>query len=414
MEPGSGHLGVVASTRDYPRELAAGLQSFRSYTLLPQLPVDEPEQHPPRLIVGPGGNSGQWYCMTQVSFAGADHTGRTTPLAHHLAVAQADLMSGGITPAMAVRAAGEVFQSSWRQSPHWIDPPRDLRSASMKPLLGGAAWNGCSTADRREFLIGAADVLVAHSTTKRPLVVAMAEPSAKDALDIVAALLGLLPASIQRVLTCCTHVVERGDMPRECALALTYIDTPFFSHIARREDEQRPVVCEFPHVRGEILSRNGHYAQALRSEFDRHDQADDQPSLVGRLWDELEITDAEAAILPVAARIRHQLEHLITASIVGDVSSELAELDRLRPNSRVLQIVDEWCRAAARGLAEAEASGAWLALVGIGADAQWPDSSRGLASQLLAENGEKAIKSLLDCVGDEHLPCATWTGHWRR
>src|SRR4051794_35632805 len=94
---GGGHLGVVAQSREFPKHIESELASLRSYSMLPDLPLDGPDKHPPRYVAGARGAA--HYSFSRIVFAGADHTGRTTPLVHHLVFGRADLAGDNLAPA---------------------------------------------------------------------------------------------------------------------------------------------------------------------------------------------------------------------------------------------------------------------------------------------------------------------------
>ncbi len=231
---GGGNLGVVAQTRSFPADVASDLASLRSYNMLPGLPLDRPEAHPPRFVGGPR-QAGAGYSVSRVAFGGFDHTGRTTPLIHHLVATVADARAAGVTPAELVGSLDAMFERQYTPPPRWIDPPRDAGpAAAATPPAALAA-----------VLPAVASAVFAYAADRRPAVVVV-DPAWPEAelLGIVRGVLAAVPPSVGWATVWATHVAEAADYVRDAALALTYPGTPFLLQCQGRRDARAPVVVD--------------------------------------------------------------------------------------------------------------------------------------------------------------------------
>jgi hypothetical protein len=104
------------------KNLADRLESLSGYRHL--YPPGSPEAHLNpvnfsylRFVLG----GRTYYLLSRISDAGLDYTQRTNKLAHHIALQQAELPSGG--PAWLASQA-EVFETMWNRDPELLPTSR--------------------------------------------------------------------------------------------------------------------------------------------------------------------------------------------------------------------------------------------------------------------------------------------------
>jgi len=374
---GGGNLGVVAKTRGFPSELAPDLASLRSYTMLASLPIDQPEKHPARFVGGPKAG-GTLYSVSRIAFGGFDHTGRTTPLAHHLVAAVSEMESGHIKPAQLVASADPMFVRRYSPPPRWIDPPREVGTSNdpdatiaLKSLLSLIAVE----------LIGSipkiAGAVFAYVASRRPAIIVVDSSSVSDPLLLVRAILSTLPASVQRCTTWATHVVETTDYVRDAALVLTYSGTPFLEQCQFRRDGRAPVIFGAATApSGEEIPAENTWAGIIGKDWPH------QPGLVVeacRRWDELEMKPADMAKFGGALSL--------VAALDSAVPDQIRELGvKLSAGSNPPAIA-KWIADSAERVVN-HLAGSIDAVVDIACDVKWPLNSRAAALGHLLESAK--------------------------
>lgn len=242
-----GDLGVVAESDGFPGRIDEELRQLCSYRLLAELSTEDPSIHPPRLILKSRGTDGSLYCISRIVFGGADHTGRTTPLAHHLVFPQQDLQPNGTAPSALLRSLDPLLVDHWQKEPEQFSPPRSLPqvlTADPEQPYPGAAWQECAEPATVAAAIGR---FLQHFTgdpdRPRVPVVFVIDPDASRRIDeIIADLLALLPAGRQFDMRVQTHVVEAQDVVENCFLLFTYPNTPYLEASMARNDVRRPLI----------------------------------------------------------------------------------------------------------------------------------------------------------------------------
>ncbi len=123
---------TVAATAAMPRQMAMKLEALSGYEFCFSLSDPNVRLSPvnfahTRLAVG-----GQTFSvLSRIAFAGADYSGRTNKIAHHLALAAHEEMPGG--PAWMLRqlqlgdGQRQLLHADWREEARELDP-RDLRA----------------------------------------------------------------------------------------------------------------------------------------------------------------------------------------------------------------------------------------------------------------------------------------------
>lgn len=368
LDRSSANLGVVAQTRDFPATVESALSPLRAYTILRDIPLENVEAHPPRLVIGPIDGNEHWYGLSQVVFAGADHTGRTTPLAHHLLFRREELSSPGLGPWSIARAAKDRFRRQWKESPHWIEPPPTLQPISdLKNFqFPQNSWKGALRAVPAPVLFTMAESLLNFSTSQRPVVVCIDRKNAHDAMDYIGDLLALLPESIQLHRVCISHVVDLSDYVHNSALMLTYPGTPFLEQSRGRQDPRAPVIFDLTHPDTLPARNDAQYGAALAKRAKLP-----QPIFEAcREWDRLELESGEGGEFHLILQVRDALKLVTDAKDAEDVAGQLTQVvDRPAVRKRI----EDW---SLEMLEQRITAGDWGAITFLGFDARWPATIR--------------------------------------
>ncbi|MCE9555199.1 MAG: hypothetical protein K8T91_17760 [Planctomycetes bacterium] len=372
LEDTTGHLGIVAKSRGIPQDVEIELRAHRAYSLLPDISVDAVDAHPPRFIFSTYGHGSAFFGVTRIVFAGADHTGRTTPLAHHLLVSRVEL--NGTRPAEFITATKESYVGRWNGQARWIEPARVISilpqggtsPACLEELIGGGTTL-LATLSR------IAETLVLYPIAQRPVVVCVPRTASTRILELMAVIVDMLPSSIQLETHGVSHVISPTDQPRGFALALTYADTPFMRHCTERQDERRPVVADLTRVSTLPKAVEGTYgtlvANALKSGGMRavHDLA--------IAWDDMGLDTTLIELFPAVVKLREGLagEFLCTPGSANRLASLLGELSA---GVKLQQPVSDLCLAAVQRLGNSSTPSRWETLAFIGVDRRWPQNAR--------------------------------------
>ena len=363
---GGGNLGVVARTRAFPADVAAELATLRSYTPLPGLPPDQPDRHPPRLVGSPRAN-GVYYSLSRIAHGGFDHTGRTTPLAHHVVVATADTRAAHAAPAGLLAAVDPLFVRRHEGPPRWIDPPRQV---DVRPITPDAP------------LARVAAAVFAFATFRRPAVVVV-DPSA-DPVPVVVGVLSLLPPSVAWATAWATHVIDAADYVRDAALVLTYPGTPLLEQCRFRKDGRAPLVFD---PAGPPPAVDGPSWATVIGDGDPDRAAD-----ACRRWEAAGLTPGQ---LGEFVRVSSLVDAL-SASTAGDVHRLGIQLAvPTTPN------LERWSAEAAVGFVRRLADEP-AALAAVASSSGWPAAARSAAVDVAvarAESGDAAAVAALAGAG---------------
>ena len=381
---GGGNLGVVAKTKGFPLELAPDLASLRSYTMLPSLPIDQPDKHPARYVGGPK-LGGTLYSFSRIAFGGFDHTGRTTPLAHHLAMALSDIEREAIAPAEMLASAEPMFVRRYSPPPRWIDPPREIDARNddnstvrLNELISKVAPSLIGLIPR------IASTVFAFGTTRRPAVIVVDPAGNEDPLGLLKAVLSVLPASLQRSIAWATHVVEATDYVRDAAIVFTYAGTPFLEQCQFRRDGRAPIVFGTATAPFEsTVPADNAWATII---------GNDWPNDLGRAidasrkWDELRMKPVDVEKFSRVASLIAEMESALPER-VDDLGKTLA----VNVSQRALA---EWVSNIAEKVVERWAGNA-DALVSITCDQRWPQIARAAAINVIFESAKVSSAIIL-------------------
>ncbi|TWT66899.1 hypothetical protein Pla123a_43270 [Posidoniimonas polymericola] len=262
---GSG-LGVVACTRDFPEDVQRDLDKVNRYPFLADLPPDDPAKHPPRIVMSRSGKDQRALCISQVIFAGADHTARTTPLSHRFVFLLDEDGSDAPWPSDLIRVCAPLFKRKWDQPPSHlgatieVDEPDD---PSALPLPScDRLWRG----QAKCLLPAVAAALMESACSGRPVVVCINREDGFHAASVLADILDLLPRSVQLDMGCASHVIDSSDAPGEARLLVTYPTTEFVKRYRERRGQSRPHVFDLTSATALEERPSGSY-QALMVEL---------------------------------------------------------------------------------------------------------------------------------------------------
>ena len=228
LAPGTSDLGVIASTKDFPQEVARSLATHRAFPTA-GAPQGKPDDSS-RYIAG---IHGRYVELTRIQ-QGVDHTGRIVPFANHLLVERDRLQGSGVMVGEALERASAICQDPRLIGSGVIDPSPSL------PVLGSER----AVSLPNDILVGIADIVLRYATEKRTVVLVAPARGSDDLLPIVSAVANLLPASDIGSLVAATHVIDSSDRPADASIVGTYAGTPVHADAVGRSDTKRPLVID--------------------------------------------------------------------------------------------------------------------------------------------------------------------------
>jgi hypothetical protein len=397
-----GDLGVVAQSIGFPNKLDSDLNGLCSYRILENLPSDDPSLHPPRLILLARGTNKELFSFSRMVFAGADHTGRTAPLAHHVVVSREQIQTSHASLAEILRSLKSLFVSQWQEDPIWFNPPRqvsDLNRIEFESQFPNPLW--FSFANRSviarlfgQFAIQMTSEQLSNST---PLILVLPESVGDQITDLICDLLAVLPTSFQFKVGLQTHVISPTDVVGGCKVLFTYPGTLFLEQARSRKGSGRPIVydltlSEFPKpeisdygvwIESQINSSSP-FSQIktgviLREQLGEIHQTEGSPFIdVERLQQTLSSPDAFANF----DQLTELIARVCSASINSDVLANSLTAAAIRNHFKINLISSDW----------------WL-LSRIADNKRWPVESRKLAIRAIEKFPEKSYPFYFEAIG---------------
>lgn len=138
LKPGSRGFTSVAFTEGMPANYVQICESLSGYVHRYELSDPNYEQNPiaySHLVGNLGGRT--FSILSRVAAYGADYTGRTNKLAHHLMIGFEERVAGG--PAHAMKN-GAVFFLKWNEDPRFLAPNRIRLQAAEPASLKAKRW----------------------------------------------------------------------------------------------------------------------------------------------------------------------------------------------------------------------------------------------------------------------------------
>lgn len=243
-----GDLGVIAETVGFPRLIAREINRLASYRIMESLPIDDPKAHPPRFVIGSRGETQEYFGVSRIVFAGADHSGRTTPLAHHVFATHQALEANRIDASDMIRSLGGFFSDDWQRPPERFDPPRDveIQSDAKAPMPSNAWTRTTGSRNTANFLGWIAERFTSGvGEVKPPLTVVLGHELGDAILNIISDIYRVLPASFQRSLSVQSHVIKASDVVGSPAILFTYPGSDYLAEVSARSGKRKPVIVDF-------------------------------------------------------------------------------------------------------------------------------------------------------------------------
>lgn len=226
LDPGATDLGVIASTRDFPPDVARRLAAHRGFTR------DGNADGAGKYVVGVVAGRLEF---TRIQM-GTDHTGRTIPFARHLLLP----LDGGNRWSDLVARAAAHSRDPRQATAGWIEPAPRLAPVKPAPAPGEPLAKA---------IAAAAETVMHYPETKRPVLLVHApaaspEPGADPFLGIIAAIGDVLPRSALPALVAATHAVDPDDRLAEASVLATYPGTAFHREMTGRTGSRRPLIID--------------------------------------------------------------------------------------------------------------------------------------------------------------------------
>ena len=184
LKPGMTGYGTVVSTRGISSHLADKLESLSGYRWAFEQGDPQARLNPvchSHVVIAVAGQ--KYHVLSRVADYGADYSGRSNKIAHHVALSESELTPGG--PGWVLKAPG-FCEARWDEQLKVIDagrqPTRSVRDSAdysvWKRVMGDAGWAGALAET-----VGSTDRRAVH----------MIFPLGTDTLGLVEESLNLLP-----------------------------------------------------------------------------------------------------------------------------------------------------------------------------------------------------------------------------
>lgn len=274
LRSSTGHLGVVAQTKDFPYEIERQLARFWSYAMPSELQQTQAQSIPRYALVPVGGTSNA-ISLTRVQDAGVDHTGRTNLIAQHFVADMGSLLShkAGVAELVAWAigdSATKCFLDSWEGDPRFLNKqilPRIHEPKSPFAFLSEnrGAW-GLELPQLEEAVLSAVDALSEYRMKQKMVVVVLKPRDAFHVLFLLGAILSAIPKCKQPDVTAISHVWDLNDAPSGYSLAFTYPRSPYLERVKQRVDLKKPLILDLAMKLPDIPVSKSIYASWLRKD----------------------------------------------------------------------------------------------------------------------------------------------------
>jgi hypothetical protein len=242
LSPTQSDLGVVAESVGFPSKIAAQLMTLASYRILQGLPIDDPAIHPSRIVAMPR-NDGTSYSVSRVVYAGADHSGRTTPLAHHVLIALDELKKADLQLADTIGVFCDHFVDTWDQPPRRFDPPRTIEVTPTQRPMDSI---GKADSHRIANVTGWLAARFVDGLENSSFVVFVLPADQRDAaLKLLAVIQRAIESTNQSSLVFQSHISSSSDLIGNAHVVATYPNSEYLSEIKSRPEKRRPPIVDF-------------------------------------------------------------------------------------------------------------------------------------------------------------------------
>ncbi len=154
LEAGRSGFGTVARHRAITPLLASAVERISQFSRLPGTDADRVIFC--HRIIAVGG--GRFHVLSMIRDAGADYTGRTNHIAHHLIAEPreiAQLGAGGMSPADVMLAMN--WAKSWNEPPRHFEATEEVDLSAMHPQTTDSAWQWVAGSAEHAWLLAVGD-----------------------------------------------------------------------------------------------------------------------------------------------------------------------------------------------------------------------------------------------------------------
>ena len=154
LEAGRSGFGTVARHRALSPLLVSAIERTSQFSRLPGVDTDRViSSH--RIVTVAGS---RFHLLSSIRDAGADYTGRTNHIAHHLIVDPreiAQLGAGGPSPADVLLAM--TWATSWSEHPRYLEAADEVALATLHARTTGTAWQRITGDPNQAWLLATGD-----------------------------------------------------------------------------------------------------------------------------------------------------------------------------------------------------------------------------------------------------------------
>lgn len=396
LAAGQSDLGVVAQSVGFPRKLAAQLSSLSSYRLLEEKDTNDATKHPARIIAMPR-EDGSLYCISRIVFAGADHSGRNMPLAHHVLLSIDDLKSSGNELSDVVLSLRSHFINRWEGSPKVYDPPRALiveRAIKRLPSVGSVPSNRFASVLGR--IASTSDIWTASNA---PAIVFILPDDAPEAgLELLSSLFTVLAEDNKAALSFQSHVTSSSDLIGSVSVVATYNHSGYLAEIMRRPEKRRPMIFDLTAAEFDAPKNIG-----FASWFETQSIAGASTNvlndglLLHRRLDDIDEPSYPAAFTEIW-KLGRALQSVSFLSQVDEITNQISSIRGV--SDKATELLSRWgTKAIGDHIARQKKAADWPNLVRIAVDSIWPRDVRHFASSAIYKHLNHSLPSILS---DQH------------
>jgi hypothetical protein len=388
LAPAQSDLGVVAESVGFPSKVASQLATLSSYRILQGLSLDTPRVHPSRIVAMPR-NGGASYSVSRIVYAGADHSGRTTPLAHHILLSMDAVSGDGVDLGNAIPVLSNLFADDWNQSPQRFDPPRSIDVALIKSLMQSI---GGADSQRLANLTGwlAARFIDGLESASSPVVFVLPTDQRDESLKLLATVhRAILPAK-QASLIFQSHISSSSDLVGPAHVVATYPNSEYLNEIQSWPERRRPRVIDLS-APSPFAFNNVGFASWIEKKLAEHGSLQTiQKGL--RLRESLNDID-ESRYPNGFSQVWDFYESLNKGCLIANVDEIGKHAETLAVISPMAAgFVVKWANAAIKEhLKSKQSNSDWHAILQILVSQSWPEQIRRQCLEAIAEMPESSF-----------------------
>ena len=154
LEAGRSGFGTVARHRSLSPLLVSAIERISQFSRLPGTDADR-VIYCHRIVAVAGG---RFHVLSAIRDAGADYTGRTNHIAHHLIIDPkevAQLGTNGPSPAEVMLAMH--WATSWNETPRFFEDSEEVKLSAIRPARNGSVWEQIAGSSDQAWLLANGD-----------------------------------------------------------------------------------------------------------------------------------------------------------------------------------------------------------------------------------------------------------------